>query len=214
MELSLSRLGNSSQRLSQAEFLTLVRTALVMLRVESISEALLIRFFLLMDRARSGLIGFEQLLHWVNDFLAVVRYEADEYYIEEDDVDNPASRGSIAENPSIVSTSSLSSSTNIKGLQFSSSPARSRDNSRNTSPHVVTQPRIEPATTTTERNAKRFEIQETSKEVKTRRDEPSNVRISVRCPFTFSSLSLANRVRKQILTLLARFDANNNKEFE
>jgi len=33
----------------------------------------------------------------------------------------------------------------------------------------------------------------------------------VRCPFTFTSQGLAYRVRKTILTLLAQFDANNNK---
>lgn len=38
--------------------------------------------------------------------------------------------------------------------------------------------------------------------------------ISVKCPFTFTSNSLANAVRKQILHILAEYDANNNKEFE
>jgi hypothetical protein len=132
-----------------------------MLKVENISEMFLIKFFLLMDRSRSGVIGFEQLIHWVGDFLAVLKYEFDEYYLEDDDLDKPNGRNCITniEITSNPSTSSISSSTNIRGLQFTSSPSRSRDNSRNTSPHQITHPKIEPATTTTERTAKRFEIQ-------------------------------------------------------
>lgn len=167
IELNISKLNNSTQRLSQVEFLQLIRAAFSCLRGDSITEVFLVRFFLLMDRAGSGVIGFEQLLHWIKDFLAVVNYEGGEYYLEEDDADKSAGKNSISggvEVQSTLSTSSISSPS-IKGLQFSGSPSRSRDNSRNVSPspHHVTQPKIEPATTTTERNAKRFEIQETSK---------------------------------------------------
>lgn len=161
VELHLSKLNINSQRLTQAEFLVLLRTAFAMLKVENISESFLIKFFLLMDRSKSGVIGFEQLIHWVGDFLSAEKYEFDEYYLEDDDLDKPSGRSCIisTEVQSNPSTSSLGSSTNIKGLQFTSSPSRSRDNSRNASPHQITHPKIEPATTTTERTAKRFEIQ-------------------------------------------------------
>lgn len=121
-ELGLSRFAKnnppaSKKTLTRDEFVRVLCNSFSFLRLDLFKKSILYKIFEKIDTDHDGLISYEQYLLWVKNFLCVVRYFGDEYYVPEDDelLDNS---DPFEKNPDVKPTKAVNTQFNFSDLTF------------------------------------------------------------------------------------------------